>query len=335
MTKKNEKQPDREALLLQAADYLSMDGAFMSLADALRAARMIRKLARGEALAQQPQGEARQAPKDCQHGYGDICAAGARDGVVCPEDSCDIDDGIRAAPSASAQQADDMEAFDAWAEDFVWFGKQSKAAARDAWIACASRYAAPAPSASPAALTVRVQHDMIFILNVLEDVSAAMPPSAAHRITTGKAIEKARALLAAAPADQDARDAARHRATIPEGWDIETVSGAFSTVRYVLGVPAAMAGTTPNQHWQEIIAAIAAWPLVGDVLNRKRGEAALRAQSIPLNENAKRLSGLPYQVLFNAIAAATTAKGNIGISIIEFRKSIDAAMSAKKEGGYV
>ncbi|WP_316150455.1 hypothetical protein [Cupriavidus sp. BIC8F] len=71
------------------------DAALGRFADAIRAA-----------LAQQPKGEAKQAPKDCQHGYGDICAAGARDGVVCPEDSCDIDDGIRAAPSASAQQAE-------------------------------------------------------------------------------------------------------------------------------------------------------------------------------------------------------------------------------------
>lgn len=30
----------------------------------------------------------------CQNG-GDCCLAGRRDGVVCPEDSCDIDDGIR------------------------------------------------------------------------------------------------------------------------------------------------------------------------------------------------------------------------------------------------
>ena len=68
----------------------------------------------------------------------------------------------------------------------------------------------PAPSASPAALTDRVQRDIQYILCVLEDVRAALPSSAAHRITTGKAIEKARALLAASPADQgeDARDAA-------------------------------------------------------------------------------------------------------------------------------
>ncbi|MCT9072799.1 hypothetical protein N6G06_15675 [Cupriavidus gilardii] len=44
------------------------------------------------AYTQQP--SAQQAErKDCQHGYADICAAGARDGVACPVDSCDIDDG--------------------------------------------------------------------------------------------------------------------------------------------------------------------------------------------------------------------------------------------------
>lgn len=33
--------------------------------------------------------------KDCQHGFGDICRAGQHDGIVCPHDSCDIDDGVR------------------------------------------------------------------------------------------------------------------------------------------------------------------------------------------------------------------------------------------------
>ncbi|AOY90518.1 hypothetical protein BKK79_00750 [Cupriavidus sp. USMAA2-4] len=70
--------------------------------------------------------------------------------------------------------------------------------------------AAPAPSACPAAPTDRVQRDVMFILNVLQDVNAAMPTSAAHRITTSNAIEKARALLASQPsearvAEQDCR----------------------------------------------------------------------------------------------------------------------------------
>ncbi|WP_336357293.1 hypothetical protein [Stenotrophomonas muris] len=42
----------------------------------------------------------------CQNGFADICLASQRDGVICPEDSCDIDDGIRhnhlAAPTAQA-----------------------------------------------------------------------------------------------------------------------------------------------------------------------------------------------------------------------------------------
>lgn len=33
--------------------------------------------------------------KDCQHGFSDICLASQCDGVVCPADTCDIDDGVR------------------------------------------------------------------------------------------------------------------------------------------------------------------------------------------------------------------------------------------------
>ncbi|MBP0633627.1 MULTISPECIES: hypothetical protein [unclassified Cupriavidus] len=33
--------------------------------------------------------------KDCQHGFSNICLVGQRDGVACPADSCDIDDGVR------------------------------------------------------------------------------------------------------------------------------------------------------------------------------------------------------------------------------------------------
>ena len=35
------------------------------------------------------------AEGDCQNGFGDVCKASKADGVVCPDDSCDIDDGIR------------------------------------------------------------------------------------------------------------------------------------------------------------------------------------------------------------------------------------------------
>lgn len=34
----------------------------------------------------------------CQNG-GDVCLAGNRDGICCPDDSCDIDDGIRKSPT--------------------------------------------------------------------------------------------------------------------------------------------------------------------------------------------------------------------------------------------
>lgn len=47
-------------------------------------------------------GEAYPSPavSHCQNG-GDVCLAGNRDGVCCPEDSCDIDDGVRKAPISS------------------------------------------------------------------------------------------------------------------------------------------------------------------------------------------------------------------------------------------
>ena len=32
--------------------------------------------------------------KHCQNG-GEVCYAGSQDGICCPDDSCDIDDGIR------------------------------------------------------------------------------------------------------------------------------------------------------------------------------------------------------------------------------------------------
>jgi hypothetical protein len=34
--------------------------------------------------------------RHCQNGH-EACLAGRRDGVVCPDDSCDIDDGVRKA----------------------------------------------------------------------------------------------------------------------------------------------------------------------------------------------------------------------------------------------
>ncbi|WP_186130455.1 hypothetical protein [Burkholderia gladioli] len=40
----------------------------------------------------------------CQNG-GDVCLAGNRDGVCCPEDSCDIDDGTRKNPATADERA--------------------------------------------------------------------------------------------------------------------------------------------------------------------------------------------------------------------------------------
>ncbi len=42
------------------------------------------------------------AKRHCQNG-GDVCLAGNRDGVCCPEDSCDIDDGVRLMPTGDTQ----------------------------------------------------------------------------------------------------------------------------------------------------------------------------------------------------------------------------------------
>lgn len=35
------------------------------------------------------------ARRDCQTGNADICRLGGSTGITCPEDSCDIDDGVR------------------------------------------------------------------------------------------------------------------------------------------------------------------------------------------------------------------------------------------------
>jgi hypothetical protein len=35
--------------------------------------------------------------RHCQTGWADFCFASRKDGVACPWDSCDIDDGIRTA----------------------------------------------------------------------------------------------------------------------------------------------------------------------------------------------------------------------------------------------
>ncbi|MBJ9709842.1 ASCH/PUA domain-containing protein [Burkholderia gladioli] len=49
--------------------------------------------------------------KNCQTGYADICKVGARDGVACPSDSCDIDDGIRPDTVAQAVAADGAQSW--------------------------------------------------------------------------------------------------------------------------------------------------------------------------------------------------------------------------------
>ncbi|NSX14041.1 hypothetical protein HTY52_08145 [Cupriavidus taiwanensis] len=77
------------------------------------------------------------------------------------------------------------------------------------WLRVAEAVLKTGAVAYSAATGAHGSHELAFILNVLEDVRAAMPPTAAHRITTGKAIEKLAASLAqAAPSasEQQARD---------------------------------------------------------------------------------------------------------------------------------
>ena len=49
-------------------------------------------------------GRCRGEAPHCQNGTSDICLAGKADGVVCAEDECDIDSGVRAAPSTAGGQ---------------------------------------------------------------------------------------------------------------------------------------------------------------------------------------------------------------------------------------
>lgn len=44
-----------------------------------------------------------QSVKNCQTGWADFCLMAKHDGVMCPDDSCDIDDGIRAGPAQSVE----------------------------------------------------------------------------------------------------------------------------------------------------------------------------------------------------------------------------------------
>lgn len=57
------------------------------------------------------------APKNCQTGWADFCKASQHDGVACPSDSCDIDDGVRKdhAPSTPAPMASDQQ-IQEWAD---------------------------------------------------------------------------------------------------------------------------------------------------------------------------------------------------------------------------
>lgn len=101
--------------------------------------------------------------RHCQSGNKDVCRAGQRDGVACPEDSCDIDDGQRpkdapaTAAHAGAMLTDDEAALLTRIKHFHTheFGRGPELhsdAIEDAYKK--GRAAAPTPTATaPAALT--------------------------------------------------------------------------------------------------------------------------------------------------------------------------------------
>ncbi|HEP1207464.1 TPA: hypothetical protein QEN11_22665 [Stenotrophomonas maltophilia] len=54
--------------------------------------------------------------RHCQNGFADICLASQRDGVICPEDSCDIDDRMRHNHLAARQPVNGLSWADYWTE---------------------------------------------------------------------------------------------------------------------------------------------------------------------------------------------------------------------------
>ncbi|MBU9378736.1 VRR-NUC domain-containing protein [Burkholderia gladioli] len=83
------------------------------------------------------------APKQhCQNG-GDVCLAGNRDGVCCPEESCDIDDGLRKNQSTDDERA----AFEVWLEDTSGFTEEDEAIA---WAAFRGGFNDGRKTAAPA-----------------------------------------------------------------------------------------------------------------------------------------------------------------------------------------
>lgn len=69
--------------------------------------------------------DARRCADHCQNGRADFCLASQRDGVICPEDSCDIDDGIRHNRLAARQRLNGLS----WAD--YWMGRGQPAVAHD------------------------------------------------------------------------------------------------------------------------------------------------------------------------------------------------------------
>lgn len=69
--------------------------------------------------------DARRCADHCQNGRADVCLASQRDGVICPQDSCDIDDGIRHNHLAARQRLNGLS----WAD--YWMGRGQPDVAHD------------------------------------------------------------------------------------------------------------------------------------------------------------------------------------------------------------
>lgn len=90
--------PDRAIEAFRSA--YTVHGSKNGYAEAIRAGLAAAfPLINQDALSAQPspgrQGDARRCAEHCQNGRAEVCLASQHDGVVCPHDSCDIEDGIR------------------------------------------------------------------------------------------------------------------------------------------------------------------------------------------------------------------------------------------------
>lgn len=133
--------------------------------------------------------------RHCQSGNKDVCRAGQRDGVACPDDSCDIDDGVRKpdAPATAAHAGATLTAairmLEGYAESYDSMARmgdrdgngavQCRSVARDirhnmaGWIK--ERLTAPTPVADSGAMAWMVRGNYTELFTDLEE---------AHRYAT-------------------------------------------------------------------------------------------------------------------------------------------------------